>query len=544
MTFKRVLTWISIGAVLAACESGDINLAPTNIDASTNTGAGGSGGATNPCAKYTIGSNTQQGSFDGTNCTYSSTFASPTNPITVDLRVPFISGVHIFQDSLFIGADVDTGAAPAGGTGPKLVIDAGSTIAFTDSGDYLRINRGSQIIADGLSSAPITFTGFTDAVSHTAGAFDVQLWGGIVINGNGITNNCTDAQRTSNACHVVSEGLPSHYGGNDNAESSGILRYVIVKHSGFEVAPNDELNGITFNTVGSGTTVQNVEVYSAYDDGMEFFGGAVNVTNYVALYVRDDSIDFTDGWSGKITNALVIQSSNNANNCIEGDNIASTRIAAAPNNTSSNAPLTKPTISHLTCMTSNFVAGTHGASKGAIIRFGARAVITDSIFETGRGTARLSQTPAAAQPCWEMDSASSPDTVAAAATGETTVNRTVFACQVATTTSASDNLPNGDNQTQWLLNNGAAPNSYTFNTNNAVITSPATASVLQPNTFYSVDTDSAAGTVTVLDSAGTPVVLTVPDGYIGAVRSTADWTANWTYGFVDGRRGAAPWWVQ
>lgn len=542
MILGRYLALGALAFALMGCESGDIALAPTNIDNSTKTSGGG--GATNPCAQYTVGGTVHQGSFDGTNCTYSSAFASPTNPITVDLRIPFISGVHIFQDSLFIGADVDTGAAPAGGTGPKLVIDAGNTIAFTDSADYLRINRGSQIIADGLSSAPITFTGFTDAVSHTAGAFDVQLWGGIVINGNGITNNCTDAQRTSNTCHVVSEGLPSHYGGNDNAESSGILRYVIVKHSGFEVAPNDELNGITFNAVGSGTTVQNVEVYSAYDDGMEFFGGAVNVTNYVALYVRDDSIDFTDGWSGTIKNALVIHAPFNSNNCIEGDNIASTRIPAAPNNTSSNAPITKPTISHMTCMMSNFVTGTHGASKGAIIRFGARAVITDSIFDTGRATARLAQTPANSQPCWELDSASSPDTLAAAAAGESTVNRTVYACQVPTTVAAADNLPNGDNQTQWILNNGAAPNSYTFNTNNAVLTTPATATVLQANSFYSFDSDTAAGTVTVLDSAAAPVVLTVPDGYIGAVRSTADWTANWTYGFVDGRRGVAPWWVQ
>jgi hypothetical protein len=77
-----------------------------------------------------------------------------------------------------------------------------------------------------------------------------------------------------------------------------------------------------------------------------------------------------------------------------------------------------------------------------------------------------------------------------------------------------------------------------------VITAPTTASVLQPNTFFSFDNDTAAGTVTVLDGAGTPVVLLVPDAYIGAVRSTADWTANWTYGIVDGRRGVAPWWVQ
>ncbi len=101
----------------------------------------------------------------------------------------------------------------------------------------------------------------------------------------------------------------------------------MIKHTGFEVAPGDELNGITFNAVGSGTTVENVEVYSAYDDGVEFFGGAVNVTNLVAMYVRDDSIDFSDGYVGTVKNALVIHPPQNGNNCIEGDNIASTRIS-------------------------------------------------------------------------------------------------------------------------------------------------------------------------------------------------------------------------
>ena len=145
-----------------------------------------------------------------------------------------------------------SGVAPAAGTGPTLVIDAGNTIAFSASNRYLLINRGSRIMAEGTSLAPITFTGFTDAVSNTAGPYDVQLWGGIVINGNGITNNCTDAQRASDACHVQTEGRPSQYGGNNNAESSGSLKFVVVKHTGFELAPGDELNGVTFNAVGSG----------------------------------------------------------------------------------------------------------------------------------------------------------------------------------------------------------------------------------------------------------------------------------------------------
>jgi hypothetical protein len=533
MRIKQLLALTSLAAMVVACESGDINLAPTNIDNSTNTGGGGGGSAANPCASYSVGGATRQGSFDGTNCTYDANFVSEATPLTVNVRIPFISGVHIFQDSLIVGQNVTSGVAPAAGTGPTLVIDAGNTLAFSASNRYVLINRGSRIMAEGTSIAPITFTGFTDAVSKTAGPYDVQLWGGIVINGNGITNNCTDAQRASNACHVQTEGRPSQYGGNDNTESSGSLKFVVVKHTGFELAPGDELNGVTFNAVGSGTTVENLEIYSAYDDGVEFFGGAVNITNLVALYVRDDTIDFTDSYSGTIKNALIIQAPQNSNNCIEGDNIASTRISGGA---ASTAPLTKPTISHMTCITSNFDPGTHGQSRGAIIRFGARAIITDSIIEAGRGTQEGNGT---SNVCWELDNASTPDTINAASAGETTVNRTVINCQTPT---ATDPMANGDAQTTWLTNSAT----YPFNTNNAVITptffEDPLVRVLTPGTFYSFDADAAAGTVTINGGGGAPIVLTVPDGYIGAVRSTADWTANWTYGLTAPNRGVAPWW--
>jgi hypothetical protein len=538
MTNMRILGAMGLTAALAACSSGDITLAPTNV---STGGGGGGGGGTNPCATYTNAGTTRSGTFDGTNCTYDSTFVSDTNPLLIDVRIPFISGVHIFQDSLFVGRDVSSGTPPASGSGPKLIIDAGNKIAFTSANDYLLITRGSQIIADGLSTAPITFTGSTDAVSRTAGAYDVQLWGGIVINGNGFTNNCTDAQRTANDCHVESEGQPSYYGGNDNTGSSGVLRYVVVKHAGFEVAPGDELNGVTFNAVGSGTTVENLEVYAAYDDGIELFGGSVNITNFIALYVRDDSIDFSDGYSGTINNALIIHSPTDGNRCIEGDNVASTRLGGGASQT----PLTTPTIRHMTCIPSNFDVGTHGDSEGPVIRYGARMILADSIIDGGRATAKLALP---SNECFELDRDLNNDTSTAAQTGESTMNRTVISCQEAYVSGTSDNLPNGDTGLQWIAGAGTAA-TYAFNTFNVVITDPANANVrvLQPNTFFSYDENAAAETVTIRDAANVAVNIgtagnAVADGYIGAVRSTANWTANWTYGIGAGSRGVTPWW--
>src|SRR5690606_20895094 len=294
-----------------------------------------------------------------------------------DLDSPRIDGVHVFEDVLAIGRDVASGTAPAGGEGPVLTIAAGATLAFNDESDYLVINRGSSIIADGRADAPITFTSVTDAVLGTVGPEDVQQWGGIVINGNGITNNCTDAQRASNDCHVVSEGQPVHYGGNDNEESSGILRYVVVKHTGSEVAPDDELNGITFNAVGSGTVVSHLQVYSTYDDGIEFFGGAVNVDHFVALYVKDDSIDFSDGYIGTIDTALIIQSQLDGNRCIEGDNIGDTRASSGvPLDTE---PMTRPTIRNMTCIIGNGDMNTHDPAEGPTLRRGPQMTLVDSI---------------------------------------------------------------------------------------------------------------------------------------------------------------------
>lgn len=538
----KVTHLVALGALavaLSGCDSGgvDLNVATTDnsVDNSTNTGGnGGNGGndngSNNPCASYTNASTNAvvRGSFDGTNCTYSSSFVGASNPLTVNLTIPFISGVHIFQDSLFVGTNVSSGAAPAAGTGPTLTIEAGNTLAFSDSSDYVLINRGSTIVANGSSTAPITFTGFTDAVTGTAGPEDVQLWGGIVINGNGITNNCTEEQRTANQCHVVSEGQPSNYGGSSNSESSGSLRYVVVKHTGFEVAPGDELNGITFNAVGSGTVVENIEVYSTYDDGVEFFGGAVNVNNLLALYVRDDSIDFSDGYLGSVTNALVIHAATSGNRCVEGDNIGETRAATQPLNLE---PISNPTINHMTCITSNVDAGLHGDSEGVLFRFGARGKLVNSIIFSGYSTRESQEagTVRTSNECYEIESSVGLD---AAAAGNTSVTGTIIACEEA----VKGSLPSGGGTLQnWFT-------TASFNTSNFLVLVPydmgvaqSMAQILVPNSYYTKTRPLA-------DAAGTAIAYPAdPAPLPGAVTQADDWTANWTYGLSASNRGQALW---
>lgn len=511
----------SVFAVLAGCGGGDVNLGVETTDNSVNNGGGGNGGGNteNPCAQFTLSGTLRQGAFDGTNCTYSATFVSLSNPLTTDVTIPNIDGVHIFEGTLAVGPSVNS-AAPAGGEGPTLTIEAGVTLAFTDPADYVLINRGSQILAAGTASAPITFTSYTDAVAGTVGPEDVQQWGGIVINGNGITNNCSDAERAADQCHVVSEGQPSNYGGNDNADNSGVLRYVVVKHTGFEVAPGDELNGVTFNAVGSATVVENLQVYSTYDDGVEFFGGAVDVTNLVALYVRDDSIDFSDGYVGNVRNALVIHSVSNGNRCIEGDNVGDGRTNEGE--AFDTPPISNPLISNVTCIPSHadFPATTHDDSEGFLFRQGTQMQLADSIVYGGYGPAT--------NECFEIGNAR---TLEFAGAGSSTVLNTILVCEEAT----KGAFANGDTIEEWFRGVAASTGgaNYGFNTGNVIIADAKNANVrvLEPGTFYTATAFA--------DAAG--AAFTVGSTQVGAVTRANDWTAGWTYGLHDGARAQALW---
>jgi len=514
---------ICAASLLAGCGGGgDVNLnASSNTVINDNSTNNGGGGSTNPCASYVDPDTavTVQGSFDGTNCTYSPDFVGENKPLMVNVTLPFISGVHIFEDTLQVGKFVDgtnpSETVPQDGEGPTLTIRAGNRLAWTNPDDYLLVNRGSRLIAEGSKVAPIVLTGFSDAVLGSAGPDETQLWGGLVLNGNGITNKCSDEQRSNGTCHVKAEGKDSYYGGNNNAESSGSIKYLVIKHAGFEVQPDDELNGITLNAVGSGTTIQNLQVYSTYDDGMEFFGGAAQIENYVALGAWDDSIDWADGWVGSVSHALVIQNPAIGDRCIEADN-------QDPNYSA--LPLSNPTIRNLTCIPSGAKqaqASIHGDSMGAELRRGTQFAIEDSIFFTGYAQAELDQTPGRCMRITNLETAQR------AQAGNSSVKSSLLACATPTSngTDWTTVFTNGDSVANWVANNGAG--SYPQNTNNVLQTVSA-ADAIDPdlqilNGFYTP--------TQFRDAAGN--VFTVPSvngGLIGAVTASDDWTAGWTVG--------------
>ncbi len=174
---------------------------------------------------------------------------------------------------------VDSGAVLTIPAGTRLV---GDTIARPSA---LVIRRGARIVANGTAAEPIVFTSQKPAGRRARGD-----WGGLVINGR---SNCNFTVPCSG------EGSAGTYGGNVPQDSSGVLRYVRIEYAGFEVSPNNELNGLTLNGVGSRTVIENVQVHFGNDDGIEWFGGTVNVKYAIVTGADDDQFDYSTGWQGK-----------------------------------------------------------------------------------------------------------------------------------------------------------------------------------------------------------------------------------------------------
>ena len=188
--------------------------------------------------------------------------------------------------------------------GAELCIEPGTVVKFTPRADVgnpsaLVIARGAKICAEGTADAPIIFTAEADDVNdpEDLGPTDVALWGGLVILGKSIT------QKNGNA-EVSVEGIPTTeprglYGGTDTTDNSGTLKYVSIRHGGRLLTSGNELNGLTLGAVGSGTTLEYIEIYANSDDGIEFFGGTPNLKYAVVAFTEDDSFDWDEVYRGK-----------------------------------------------------------------------------------------------------------------------------------------------------------------------------------------------------------------------------------------------------
>jgi hypothetical protein len=196
----------------------------------------------------------------------------------------------------------------------------------------LIIERGAKIEALGTAAKPIIFTSGKPAGQRGRGD-----WGGIILLGNAPTN------RPTSPAPLIEGGVDRRYGGNIPNDNSGTMRYCRIEWAGIAAEPGSEINGLTLGGVGSGTTLEYIQVSYGNDDAYEFFGGTVNAKYLVAYAASDDDLDFDFGYTGKIQFAVVQRrpeiADTDAGNGVEADNDGSGSAAA---------PYTKPVLSNIT----------------------------------------------------------------------------------------------------------------------------------------------------------------------------------------------------
>ena len=216
--------------------------------------------------------------------------------------------------------------------GATLTIEPGVTVYAADdpgaSASALIVTSGATVNAVGTPEAPITFTS-VQAQSLDLDHNDVSLWAGIILLGDASINaDATGADNVANPELVLTnqiEGLKPigrngldiatetaylTYGGTNDGHSAGALQYVSIMHTGISLTgeAGDEIQGLTLGGVGSGTTLENIEIFVSGDDGIEIFGGTANLRNIVLAYAEDDTLDLDQGYRGMGQNIVVIQS--------------------------------------------------------------------------------------------------------------------------------------------------------------------------------------------------------------------------------------------
>ena len=191
--------------------------------------------------------------------------------------------------------------------GATLTIPAGTQIVARSDSEtegtsiYIVVQKGAMIDIQGTESAPVVMY----STSGEAGS-----WGGLVIAGNAETTAGIDA--TAEVGGII-------YGGNDPEDNSGSISYMVLKDAGAQINSESQYNGLSLYAVGSGTTINNIAIMNGADDGVEFFGGSVSVTNAYFMDNEDDQIDWTEGWDGSVTNAYAELTIDNFSTVMEAD---------------------------------------------------------------------------------------------------------------------------------------------------------------------------------------------------------------------------------
>jgi len=245
--------------------------------------------------------------------------------------------------------------------GVTLTIEEGTTIKsdIAEKGALI-IERGAKIMAEGTAQEPIVFTSGNDFPQSGD-------WGGIVILGKAKTNQGEP---------TIEGGIGRVYGGTNDDDNSGVLKYVRIEYAGIAAFANSEVNALTLGAVGRGTTIEYVESYYAFDDAFEFFGGTVSPKYLLAVNTGDDDFDFDFGYTGTIQYAIsqrdpLFVDGADAGNGIECDNDGAG---------STLTPTTKPTLLNLTLVGPVSTQSLSNHNLAMRFRRGTNFVVRNSVF--------------------------------------------------------------------------------------------------------------------------------------------------------------------
>ncbi len=195
--------------------------------------------------------------------------------------------------------------------GQILTIEAGTLIKGKagqgKNASAIIVARGGKIVAEGTAQTPIIFTAEADDLNGSVGDLETGLWGGLIILGKALLNTVPGEQQIEGIPESEERGI---YGGNDDADNSGVLRYVSIRHGGTDIGEGNEINGLTLGAVGSATVLEYIEVFANRDDGFEIFGGAPQLKAVIAAFCGDDGIDYDQGFHGKGQFWLAVQGFN------------------------------------------------------------------------------------------------------------------------------------------------------------------------------------------------------------------------------------------
>lgn len=211
--------------------------------------------------------------------------------------------------------------------GVELTIQPGTVIKAKPGSDasasVLVVGVGAKIHATGTVAEPIIFTSTDDQIvpgqitSPNLTIANKGLWGGVIILGDAPISPSSGT--TSEIEGIPAGTVGTTYGGADATDNSGELQYVSIRHSGVIIGAGNEINGLTLGGVGSGTTIDHIEIYANLDDGIEFFGGSVNLSHGLVVKIDDDCYDIDQAYSGTITNIMAIIGENQDGDAFEID---------------------------------------------------------------------------------------------------------------------------------------------------------------------------------------------------------------------------------